>query len=76
MASRMPLVVIAGPNAGGKDTMAPRVLQGGHPSGVHTWQMFDNSAVAGPRLLAAGGGGQPAQILDAGAWEDLFRSQR
>jgi len=43
---------------------------------VDTWQMFDNSAVAGPRLLAAGGGGQPAQILDAGAWEDLFRSQR
>lgn len=36
-----------------------------------TWQVFDNSAVDGPRLIATGGTGHPAHVLDAGAWARL-----
>jgi predicted ABC-type ATPase len=42
---------------------------------VDTWQMFDNSFGAGPRLLAVGGIGQQVTILDIGAWEKLLRWQ-
>jgi len=40
-----------------------------------TWQMFDNSDLAGPRLLAAGGSGQAPDIHDAAAWHDLAEGQ-
>lgn len=41
-----------------------------------TWQMFDNSAVDGPRLIATGRTGQPAHVLDAGAWARLLEQRR
>lgn len=43
---------------------------------VDTWQMFDNSAAGGPRLLASGRTGQAAEIFDADAWANLLRRQR
>jgi predicted ABC-type ATPase len=42
---------------------------------VDSWQMYDNSSVEGPRLLAMGHAGQQAVILDASAWENLLRWQ-
>jgi predicted ABC-type ATPase len=36
-----------------------------------TWQMFDNSAVTGPRLIATGRLGRPVRVLDAEAWAEL-----
>jgi predicted ABC-type ATPase len=43
---------------------------------VDTWQMFDNSAAGGLRLLATGRAEQPAEILHADAWENLWRRQQ
>ena len=43
---------------------------------VDTWQMFDNSGAGGPRLLATGRAGQPAEVVDADAWENLWRRRR
>jgi len=43
---------------------------------VDTWQMFDNSTVDEPRLLARGRAGQPDEILNADAWENLSRRSR
>jgi predicted ABC-type ATPase len=37
-----------------------------------TWQMFDNSAASGPRLIATGRAGQAVHVLDAGAWARLM----
>ena len=41
-----------------------------------TWQVFDNSAVAGPRLIAAGRAGEPARVLDPEVWTALLERQR
>jgi predicted ABC-type ATPase len=41
-----------------------------------TWQMFDNSTVIGPCLIAVGRVGQPAHVLDATAWANLLERQR
>jgi predicted ABC-type ATPase len=41
-----------------------------------TWQMFDNSAADGPRLVATGRAGQPPTVLDAATWADLQEGQR
>jgi hypothetical protein len=41
-----------------------------------TWQLFGNSATTGPRLIAAGRAGRPAEILDAEAWADLEEKHR
>lgn len=41
-----------------------------------TWQMFDNSEVSGPRLIASGSAGQPCEILDTGAWSNLKEKRR
>lgn len=40
-----------------------------------TWQMFDNSELTGPRLLAAGRSGQDPEIVDAVAWHNLVERQ-
>jgi predicted ABC-type ATPase len=42
---------------------------------VNSWQMFDNSSVDGPRLLASGRAGQPAAIVDTQGWEYLSGRQ-
>lgn len=36
-----------------------------------TWQVFDNSDLTGPRLLATGGRGQAVEIHDGAAWHNL-----
>jgi predicted ABC-type ATPase len=41
-----------------------------------TWQMFDNSAVDGPRLLATGRAGRPPRVLDAETWAHVQETQR
>jgi predicted ABC-type ATPase len=41
-----------------------------------TWQMFDNSAASGPRLIAVARAGQAVHVLDAGAWARLVEGQR
>ena len=38
-----------------------------------TWQMFDNSAQDGPRLIASGRQANDVTIVDAHAWADLMR---
>lgn len=43
---------------------------------IDTWQMFDNSDLFGPRLVASGGMARPDQILDETAWERLLEVQR
>lgn len=37
-----------------------------------TWQVFDNSTVAGPRLIASGRADQRQHIVDAEAWTNLL----
>lgn len=41
-----------------------------------TWQVFDNSALTGPRLMATGRAGEPAHVLDTEAWTNLLERQR
>jgi predicted ABC-type ATPase len=41
-----------------------------------TWQMFDNSGVSGPRLIASGRAGEPAQVADLEAWRGLLGTAR
>jgi predicted ABC-type ATPase len=41
-----------------------------------TWQMFDNSAVSGPRLVASGRAGQEPLVFDAAAWTKLLEIRR
>jgi predicted ABC-type ATPase len=43
---------------------------------VDTWQVFDNSVGGEPRLVAVHRAGQPVEILDADAWENLLRKSR
>jgi len=43
---------------------------------VDSWQVYDNARLAGPRLIASGGIGTSADIVDAGAWENLEGQQR
>jgi predicted ABC-type ATPase len=43
---------------------------------LDTWQVFDNSNLAGPRLIASGRTGTPPEILDASAWKQLLEKQR
>lgn len=38
---------------------------------VNSWQMYDNSDLAGPRLVASGSGESPPTIADQGAWHNL-----
>jgi predicted ABC-type ATPase len=38
---------------------------------VDSWQVYDNSAVTGPRLIAAGEASEPVRILDEPAWTNL-----
>ncbi len=40
-----------------------------------TWQVFDNSTLGGPRLIASGRKGQDVTVLDAGAWAHLVGRQ-
>ena len=40
-----------------------------------TWQMFDNSATSGPRLIATGCAGQAAHVIDTGAWTRFVKSR-
>jgi len=47
-----------------------------YPEVVDTWQMFDNSDLARPRLIASGRTGKPPEILDAGAWKHLLEKQQ
>jgi predicted ABC-type ATPase len=39
---------------------------------VDSWQVCDNSSLAGPRLIASQGAGVPAEIVDAAAWQTLM----
>jgi len=39
-----------------------------------SWQMFDNSEIGGPRLIAARNPGASAGIEDAGAWQRLVKA--
>jgi predicted ABC-type ATPase len=41
-----------------------------------TWQMFDNSGVTGPGLIASGRGRQPVHVVDVEAWTNLLERQR
>ena len=41
-----------------------------------TWQMFDNSGMRYPRLVAVRHAGREEQILDHAAWENLQRRSR
>jgi predicted ABC-type ATPase len=41
-----------------------------------TWQMFDNSAKSGPRLIAAARAGQAPQVIDTGAWARLMERRQ
>lgn len=43
---------------------------------VDSWQVYDNSAVTGPRLVAASAAGEPVQILDEPAWTNLEDKRR
>jgi predicted ABC-type ATPase len=38
---------------------------------VDGWQVYDNSDLAGPRLIASGGTGRSTVITDPGAWKRL-----
>jgi len=38
---------------------------------VDSWQVFDNSTMTGPRLIAAGVAGESIRILDVVAWTNL-----
>lgn len=42
---------------------------------VDTWQVFDNSAMASPRIIASRRAGRPPSILDQTAWKNLLRRQ-
>lgn len=41
-----------------------------------TWQMFDNSDLTGPRLIASGRAGQPPEIREPDAWKNLLESRQ
>lgn len=41
-----------------------------------TWQMFDNSAASGPRLIASGRALQAVEVFDAKAWAALVERER
>jgi predicted ABC-type ATPase len=41
-----------------------------------TWQMFDNSAAGGPRLIASGRASESLEVLDAKAWARLMERKR
>jgi predicted ABC-type ATPase len=41
-----------------------------------TWQMFDNSELGVPRLIASGDAGLTIQILDSNAWDALLEAGR
>lgn len=41
-----------------------------------TWQMFDNSAASGPRLIASGRASRSVEVLDATAWANLVGRNR
>lgn len=41
-----------------------------------SWQVYDNSDLAGPRLIASRAGGMDAVIADASAWENLKERMR
>lgn len=40
-----------------------------------TWQLFDNSGMGAPRLVASGRAGYPVRVLDAVAWANLRERQ-
>jgi predicted ABC-type ATPase len=39
--------------------------------GVDRWQVYDNSDLAGPRLIASGGAGPRPVLADPDAWNNL-----
>lgn len=41
-----------------------------------TWQMLDNSAASGPRLIASGRASRSIEVLDATAWANLVGRNR
>jgi predicted ABC-type ATPase len=41
-----------------------------------TWQVFDNAAETGPRLIVSGRRAQEANVMDQGAWTNLMRRAR
>jgi predicted ABC-type ATPase len=43
---------------------------------VDGWQVYDNSDLKGPRLLASGAAGKPTVIEDAMAWKRLEEQQQ
>lgn len=43
---------------------------------VDSWQVYDNSELAGPRLIASRAVGRSAEIADTVAWKNLEEQQR
>ena len=43
---------------------------------VESWQVYDNSAVTAPRLIAEGVSGQPDRIFNEAAWKNLQEQLR
>jgi predicted ABC-type ATPase len=43
---------------------------------VDAWQVFDNSAEIGPRLIASGRRGEEATVVDQSEWTNLLRRAR
>jgi predicted ABC-type ATPase len=41
-----------------------------------TWQVFDNSALAAPRLIAARMPGEETRLIDSDAWRNLLELSR
>ena len=42
---------------------------------VGSWQVYDNSDMRGPRLIASGGAGQTRRIADPIAWAELEKQR-
>lgn len=42
---------------------------------VDSWQVYDNSEIGGPRLIASGGTGQTLRIADRVAWTELEKQR-
>lgn len=40
-----------------------------------SWQVYDNSGLEGPRLVASGAAGKPVLVADPGAWNRLREEQ-
>jgi predicted ABC-type ATPase len=56
-------------------TAGLRNLFASYMPGVDGWDMYDNSDLSGPRLIASGAAGQPTIVSDTVAWKRLEEQQ-